>query len=402
MNRESESGAVHSVFEDVEKEGGGIFERREILQIDYVPDEKRIVGRDEQIEKVAGEIGPIVVGQPPNSIIIYGKTGCGKSLVAKHVSKIAQEEAESRDVRLATGYVNCQQAKGNSDALSKYGRAINPPESGTTFPARGISENEYFERLWSVLNDFYDAAIIVLDEVDKLKNDDLLMALSRAGEDGSVDVPIGVIAVSNKINYRDKMSERTKSSFGHNEFIFEPYDASQIREILQNRTDAFSEGVLEDGVIPRAAALSAKEHGDARKAMRLLRYAGDQANKENADRVKESHLSDARASAEVDRLLELISGLPPHSKHVLVALANLDKNNPEQEWFRTMQVRKTYLNVCDQSGADPLSTERTRQLLNELCFLEIAGSRRGTGEGKGHYSQYTLLWDADIVLTLEG
>ncbi|MFC7029409.1 hypothetical protein ACFQH8_21970 [Halomicroarcula sp. GCM10025710] len=156
--------------------------------------------------------------------------------------------------------------------------------------------------------------------------------------------------------------------------MFEPYDASQIREILQNRTDAFAEGVLDDGVIPRAAALSAKEHGDARKAMRLLRYAGDQANKENADRVKESHLSDARASAEVDRLLELISGLPPHSKHVLIALANLTKNQPEREWFRTMKIRETYLDVCEQSGADPLSAERTRQLLNELCFQRSRGA----------------------------
>jgi cell division control protein 6 len=401
MDSEEESETAHSVFDSVSGGGEGIFEQREILQIDYVPSEKRIVGRDEQIEKVAEEIGPIVVGQPPNSIIIYGKTGCGKSLVAKHVSKLAKEEAENRGVNLATGYINCQQAKGNSDALSKYGRAINPPESGTKFPTRGISENEYFERVWTILNEFYDAAIIILDEVDKLNNDDLLMALSRAGEDGSVDVPIGVIAVSNKINYREKMSERTKSSFGHNEFIFEPYDASQIREILENRTDAFADGVLDEGVIPHAAALSAKEHGDARKAMRLLRYAGDQANKENADRVKESHLTDARASAEVDRLLQLISGLPPHSKHVLVALSTLTKNNPKREWFRTVKIRETYLEVCDKSGAEPLSNERTRQLLNELCFLEVAASRRGEGEGKGRYSQYTLLWDPDIVSTLD-
>lgn len=304
-------------------------------------------------------------------------------------------------MRLATGYINCQQAKGNYDVLSKYGSEINVPESGTEFPSRGISENEYFERLWSVLNDCYDAALIVLDEVDKLTNDDLLMTLSRAGEDGSVDVPIGVIAVSNKINYRDEMSERTKSSFGHNELIFEPYDATQIQEILRNRTDAFVDGVLEEGVIPRTAALSAKEHGDARKAMRLLRYAGDQANKENADRVTEAHLTDARASAEADRLLELISGLPPHSKHVLLALANLTKNRPNDEWFRTMEVKETYLEICKQQGADPLSSERTRQLLNELCFLEVAGSRQGSGEGRGQYKQYSLLWDADTVLTLD-
>jgi cell division control protein 6 len=401
MTEDKESRAIHDVFSDVTEGGDGVFEEREILQIDYVPEENRIVGRDDQIEKVAGEIGPVVAGQPPNSTIIYGKTGCGKSLVAKHVLKIAQEEAENRDVALATGYVNCQQAKGNSDALAKYGRSINPPRSRVKFPTRGISENEYFERVWSVLNEFYDGAIIVLDEADKLKNDDLLMALSRAGEDGSVNIPIGVIAISNKINYRNQMSERTRSSFGHNEFVFEPYDAGQLREILRNRTDAFVEGSLDEGVIPRAAALSAREHGDARKAIRLLRYAGDQANSENAQQVKESHLTAARATAETDRLLELLSGLPPHSKHILIALANKTKGDPKKDWFRTNRIRDSYVEVCQKNGTDPLSNERTRQLLNELCFLEVAESRRGSGDGRGQYNQFTLLWDADTVLSLE-
>jgi cell division control protein 6 len=398
-SEEESTGTIHDVFSDHNnRERGEIFAQREILQIDYIPDEQRIVGRSDQIEAVANEIGPIVTGNPPNSIIIYGKTGCGKSLVSKVVTQMADEEAENNGVDIATGYVNCQQASGNTDAITQFGRSVNPPQSPVTFPERGISENEYFNRLWKVLSDFYEGAVAILDEVDKLRNDDLLNVLSRAGEDGSIDVPVGVIAVSNKINFRNQMSERTKSSFGHSEIIFSPYDAVQIEEILRNRKSAFQDGVIEDGVIQRAAALSAKEHGDARKAMRLLRYAGDRADSEGASSVTEQHIDDARQSAEADRLEELIAGLPPHSKFVLAAIANLSKQESD-EWFRMAPIRNVYERVCEADNADPLSAERQRQLLQELCFLEVITQREVQGQGKPQ--EYHLLWEPDTVLDSE-
>lgn len=398
-NREqtTSQATVHDVFEDINIQGKGeIYTNRKLLQIDHVPDEQRIVGRNEQIREIASEIGPIITGNPPNAVLIYGKTGCGKSLVSKHVTRIANEEAENKGFDIATGYVNCQQASGNTDAVTQFGREINPPQSPVTFPDRGISENEYYNRLWKVLSDYYDGAIVILDEVDKLKSDDLLMVLSRAGEDGSVDVPIGVIAVSNKIDFRNQMSERTKSSFGHREIIFQPYDCIQIEEILQNRRSAFCDGVLDDGVIPRAAALSANEHGDARKAMRLLRYAGDKAESEGADKVTEEHINQARQSAEANRLKELISGLPAHSTYILLAIANLTKNESD-DWFRIGDIQEVYEVVCESEGSeDPLSAERQRQLLQELCFLEVITHREVKGQGKPQ--EYRLLWDYDTVL----
>jgi|APHM01.1.fsa_nt_gi ORC complex protein Cdc6/Orc1 len=102
-------------------EGTNIFERRELVTIDYLPTEDRIVGRDEQIETVATEIAPLVSGNPSNSIMIYGKTGSGKSLVAKHVAKRSKREATRRGYSLATAYVNCSQAKGEADALQQVG-----------------------------------------------------------------------------------------------------------------------------------------------------------------------------------------------------------------------------------------------------------------------------------------
>jgi len=56
----------------------------------------------------------------------------------------------------------------------------------------------------------YDAALITLDEVDRLGDDNVLMLLSRAREGRKVDVPIGIISISNKVNFREQMTERVK------------------------------------------------------------------------------------------------------------------------------------------------------------------------------------------------
>lgn len=382
-------------------EGTHIFERRELVTIDYLPTEDRIVGRDEQIETVATEIAPLVSGNPSNSVMIYGKTGSGKSLVAKHVAKRSKREATRRGYSLATAYVNCSQAKGEADALQQVGTRINKPESGVEFPERGLSTNEYYNRIWDVLTDQYDSALLVLDEVDRLKNDEILMILSRAREAGSVKTPIGVIAISNKISYREQLSERTKSSFGHNYRVFDPYDAPQLRSILQNRTDAFRDGVLENGLIAKAAALGAREHGDARKAMRLLRYAGDYARNTDDTVVRKEHLTEVRATAEAERLRDLISGLPSHTQHVLNGLAAIADENSEQDWFRITQVIDAYERVCRQTGTDTLSKDRVRQLLNELAFLEITENKLNhRGRGSGSYKEHRLMWNTDTVIRM--
>lgn len=399
MSDEDSNDISDPLFEDIDidNHGSAIFDRPEILDIDYVPDENRIVGRNEQIREVAQQIGPAIKGRPANSLVIFGKTGCGKSLVAKHVMQRVGQEATNQGTNLATGYVSCHQAEGNFEVISRFGRQINVPQSSEKFPSRGLSASEYFDRLWTVLNNHYDGCILVLDEVDELKDDEVLLTFSRAGEDGSVDIPIAVIAISNKISFRDRLSEKTKSSFGHNDLVFDPYTYQDLQAILENRKDAFVEGALAEGVIPKAAALSAKEHGDARKAIRLLKYAGDVAKAEEADQVTEQHIEDARKEAEVERLLSLISGLPSHTRYIIFAMGLLKDNQPNKDWFKTSSVTEKYAAVCRGEGINPLSDERVGELLDELAFLEVTSIRRGQGEGKGHYKQHRLLWDPEIV-----
>lgn len=392
------------LFESVdENRGNTIFANRELLDIDHIPSENRIVGRDEHIRELANEVGPAVKGSPPNSVILYGKTGSGKSLVANHVMERAKKEAERRGNKLATVTIDCAQAKGEADTVQSIADGINTPKSGVKVPARGISTNEYYNRLWKILDREYDAALIALDEVDQLRDDSVLMLLSRAREAGKVDIPIGLISISNKVNFREKMTERVKSSLGHNEFIFDPYDGEQLRQILENRRDAFEEGVLDTGVIPKTAALAAQRHGDARKAIRLLRHAGDYARNNGFSKVKETHLEQAQEQAEVERLKELIAGLPPHSKYVLYALANLTANASEgQNWFRTTTIYDVYERVCEVEGTDTLATDTIRNLLSELAFLEVTESNQEHGGmGKGTYKEHRLLWEPDVVFKMD-
>ncbi len=70
------------------------------------------------------------------------------------------------------------------------------------------------------------------------------------------------------------VGSRAVSSFTPEDVHFNDYDANQLREILYHRTDAFYEDALSEDVIPLAAAFAAQTHGDARKAIDLMRTAG--------------------------------------------------------------------------------------------------------------------------------
>ncbi|XVH30939.1 Cdc6/Cdc18 family protein [Haloferacaceae archaeon DSL9] len=376
-----------------------VFERKELLKVGHVPASARIVGRDSEIESVAAELRPVVRSDPPNNVMIYGKTGTGKSLVARHVTERARRAAEARDVAVGTVYVDCAQHNTQTRAARAVTRTLNDPAvTGLSIPRAGIGSGEYYDYLWDILDHLYEAVIIILDEVDRLEGDDVLMQLSRARESGKADCHLGVIAISNKIEYRDQLNERVKSSLREEEFVFQPYDANQLREIMTHRRDAFKAGVLTDDVIPLTAAFAAQEHGDARKAIEILRHAGELAERQADQTVTERHVRDAQEWAEVDRFEELLRGSTPQVKFILYALAMLTEENREEE-FSTSQIYERYKRTCDTLETTVLGEHRVYELLKEQAFLGVVESRRtGGGRGQGSYLEHRLVKDTDIVL----
>lgn len=180
------------------------------------------------------------------------------------------------------------------------------------------------------------------------------------------------------------------------ELIFHPYNAGQIQDILNKICDEFASGVLAKGVIPKVAALAAKEHGDARKAIEILASAGKIASRNGDGRVTENHVTAAQDVAEMSRFQELVRGSTPHSKYALSALAYLHKSTLK-EAFSTGEIYRAYEDICETMGTDPLSHQRVLELLKEWAFSGVTEHRHtGGGKSEGSYREHTLLRDPDM------
>jgi cell division control protein 6 len=379
-----------------------IFANKDLLRVQHLPDKDRIIGRDEELTQLANAIKDATQGQTPNNVLIYGKTGTGKSLCTKYITNDLTESAKQNDVEVGVAYVDCFQDSTETQAVRSVASALNmPDETNISVPMSGLSTSNYYRKLWDILDAQYDVGLVILDEIDKLDNDNILMQLSRAAESGKLtESTLGIIGISNKIRYKENLNERVRSSLSERDLVFAPYDANQLRDILLSRSDAFHDGVLDDEVIPKIAALAAREHGDARKAIDILRYAGESAYERGSEIVSEEHVDEAHEREERNRLSELISKLPTHSKHLLHALALQAQQHDEDEpEIPTEDVYSLYELMCEQEGSDPLKNRRVRDLLSELEFLSVIRQQhKGRGRGRGAHTVNQLVDDPELVI----
>ena len=374
-----------------------IFANKDLLKIGHVPEADRIVGRDEEISKLAKRLNGAVHGYSPENVMIYGKTGTGKSLVSRHVSQRARDAAQDA-VDIGTAYIDCAEDNTETQTVSSLAIKLNDAdETGISVPYTGLSTAKYYKLLWRVLDARFDSVVVILDEIDLLNDDNVLMKLSRAEEAGKIDCSVGIIAISNKIQYVEDLNERVKSSFQHKELFFKPYDATQLRMIMENRADGFRKDVLTEEVIPLAAAFAAQEHGDARKAIDILRHAGEVAYESGVERVTETHVRRAQRHAEKDRFSELIDGAPTQAKASLLALTELTIGS-QTDSFLTSKVYAQYESICAYLDMDPLSVRRFRDILKEQAFLGIVEIEKiNRGSAGGIHLQNRLIENPDVV-----
>ncbi|MFC6837848.1 orc1/cdc6 family replication initiation protein [Halomarina ordinaria] len=374
-----------------------IFANRNLLETSHVPEPDRIVGRDREITTLAGHLEDALLGSSPENVIVYGKTGTGKSLVSRWVSQRIEENAPE-EVRIATTRIDCSQDTTETQVASSLARTFNDiGETETNVPLTGLSASNYWKLLWEVLDQRYDVAIVILDEADLMATDNPLMRLSRARENGDTNTRIGVVAVSNKLQYPNRLDERIVSSLRAKELPFPPYDADQLTEILERRREAFRDDVLSEDVIPLCSAFAAQEHGDARKAIDILRHAGKLAHKEEADQVVERHVREARRLAERDRFMETTRTATTQAKAGLLALAVLSLEH-DQSVFTTSDIYDRYFAIAHEIDLDALSMRRFRDILKEQAFLGLLESEKeNDGKGGGIHIDHRLMDDPQLV-----
>jgi len=347
-----------------------IFAQRDVLRHDYIP--SHLPHRDEHIQRLAGILAPALHQSKISNVFVYGKTGTGKTIVTKFVLDKLQKKAQEIGAPVKITYINCRLAGTNYRVLAEICRAI-----GVEVPFTGIAVGELLDRFSSGISVDRTALLVALDEIDALikhsADDSLLYELTRINENLNSSW-ISVVGISNDLHFKEFLDPRVLSSLSEEEVVFRPYLADELFDILMERAKvAFQEGALDENSIRLCAALAAGEHGDARRALDLLRVAGELSEREKASHVQEIHVRDAQQKIEHDRVSEVLKSLPAHSKILLVGAYLLSNHLPGGAI--TGDVYEVYHELCAASDLEPLTQRRVSGLINELDVMGILNAR---------------------------
>ncbi len=346
-----------------------IFRDREVLRPDYVP--SYLPHRENEMRRVGEAVAPALKECRCSNLFIYGKPGTGKTAVTKYVLGRVQEKAKELDVPLAISYVNCRLV--GTEYRVFYYLCNNV---GIKVPFTGLALGEIFDRFKDGIDLKKTLLIVVLDEIDalvKARGDSLLYELTRINENLARS-KVSIIGISNDLRFKEWLDPRVLSSLSEEELVFRPYNAAELRDILAERAKlALYEGVLTDGALSLCAALAAAEHGDARRALDLLRVAGELAEREGAKQIVEKHVRLAEKRIEHNRIFEAIKNLPLHSKLVFCSVYLLAKANVNDAI--TGDIYTIYCELCAEVGVAPLTQRRVSTLISELDAIGLLNSR---------------------------
>ncbi len=360
--------ALYNIFESF-LDNKKIFCNRDVLRHDYIP--YNLPHRDEEIQRLGGILAPALENCKISNVFAYGKTGTGKTAVARFVLGRLQKKGAEVGASIQTCYVNCRLTGTNYRVLADLCRAV-----GFDVPFTGLAVGEVFKRFHSALNRKRLWFIVILDEIDALvrrQENNLLYELTRINE-GLRESWVGLVGVSNDLHFKEYLDARVLSCLSEEEIVFKPYLADELYDILLDRAKiAFAIGALDNRSLRLCAALAAGEHGDARRALDLLRVAGELAERQGESCVSEDHVRLAQRKIEYDRVSEALKSLPSHSKVLLSGSYILERRFPEGSV--TGDLYEVYSELCGIVGIEPLTQRRVSGLINELDVMGILNAR---------------------------
>src|SRR3989344_3396600 len=251
------------------------------------------------------------------------------------------ETAEKRGIPLEIVYLNCKMKR---DADTEY-RVIAQLCNifGKAVPATGLPTDEVYKSFVNTIEEKNKLIILVLDEIDQLvekAGDGILYNLTRLNSELKRS-QISIIGISNDLVFVDNIDPRIKSSLSEEELVFPPYDA--------------------------------REHGDARRALELLRVSGEVAERKNKLKIDIKHLDEAEEKIERDRIVDIITTQPKQSQLTLHSIFSLNFNG--NKGLFTGDVYDIYKNNCNKCGLKPLTQRRVSDIIAELDMLGVINAK---------------------------
>ena len=363
MNKE-----LDKIFESFEE--NGIFKNKSMLQNNYQPED--IPHRSKQIKQMASILAPVLRGEKVSNLFLYGKTGTGKTLSIQYIrNELLRRMKKDSDFKLKIEYLNCKLKKVSDTEYRILAELIK--KFGGEVPATGLPTQSVYDKFIDTIDFEKQLVVLVLDEIDqtaKKISDDFLYNLTRLNVELS-NSQICLVGISNNLTFLDELDPRVKSSLSEEEIVFPPYNALQLQDILTKRArDAFNEGILQEGVIAKCAALAAREHGDARRALDLLRISGELAERDGSKKICLKHIDEANEKIERDKILDVIRSEPKQFQLVLSSIITLSEKQPVHSLF-TGEVYNFYQTLCEKYKLEVLTQRRVSDIIQEFDMLGI-------------------------------
>jgi len=353
-------------------QGNLIIKNPNVLRHDYIPG--RILHRDKQQELVTQALLPLYKKSIPPNLLVYGKPGTGKTLVIKKVLTQIQNRVDKNSHQIKIATTNAKDQSNLYNVLVDLGRQLGLKSKKTTndklwLPSTGLSISEVFNRILYSIEKNKINTVFLIDEIDHLAKlidktgKDILYSITRANlklKNGS----LSLIGISNDVRFKEQLDPRVISTLSEEELVFPAYVTNEIKEILEDRIPlAFEENSISGGALNLCASMACREHGDARRAIKLLDVAAKTAELNQDVSITDEHIRLAAQKIEIDKESQQLNAFSLHEKLLVITIMK----SPN---ISTGDVYSAYKSLCKITHQNTLTQRRTTQMLNEI---ELSG-----------------------------